>query len=96
MVPQTSSFTNLQITVSRLLKTGWNIPVAKILWNSVAVVMMWLCTYHAASACGYINQFILVSSADASVFTRLSASDNPFSEQEEEDEEEVIEFGGVS
>jgi hypothetical protein len=25
----------------------------------------------------------------------LSANDNPFSEQEEEDEEEVIEFGGV-
>ena len=29
------------------------------------------------------------------MFTRLSATDNPFTEQEEE-EEEVIEFGGVS
>ncbi len=34
--------------------------------------------------------------ADSNMFSRFSAEENPFNEQEEEDEEEVIEFGGVS
>lgn len=33
---------------------------------------------------------------DSDIFTRFSANEDPFSEQEVEDEEEVIEFGGVS
>ena len=33
---------------------------------------------------------------DLSVFSRLSTDEDPFAEQEEEDEEEVMDFGGVS